>query len=129
MLHNGRNSVKNLYLSGSDFLLCRQNSPLLKLRAQQLEATDLPLTRNAYRSTIAIHMQCNMKGPTSMKKRSNALQRENVRDAKTRWSPGKAGLKALRLLSSEYDLSVARGDLLFLNGGWYITHAGLLRLA
>ncbi len=59
------------------------------------------------------------------------LQRENLRDAKTRWSGrlGKQGLRVLDLLSSRYRLSVALGDLLLLDGRWYVTHAGLLRLA
>src|SRR5579863_670306 len=35
----------------------------------------------------------------------------------------------LRELTCKYQLSVAAGDLNFLDGRWYITHAGLLRIA
>jgi len=37
--------------------------------------------------------------------------------------------KSLEALSTHYLFSVALGDLLFLDGKWYVTHAGLLRLA
>jgi hypothetical protein len=35
----------------------------------------------------------------------------------------------LKSLSVQYKLSIALGDLLLLEGKWYVTHAGLLRLA
>jgi len=38
-------------------------------------------------------------------------------------------LNQLRDLTSRFDFSIAAGDLIFLNGSWYVTHAGLLRLA
>jgi len=55
---------------------------------------------------------------------------QNVRLAKLRW----AGLPrlafiALRELSREYRLSVALGDLLYIDERWYVSHAGLLRIA
>jgi hypothetical protein len=37
--------------------------------------------------------------------------------------------KSLEALSIHYAFSVVLGDLLFLDGNWYVTHAGLLRLA
>jgi hypothetical protein len=37
--------------------------------------------------------------------------------------------KSLRALCDQYDLKVATGDVLLLEGRWYVTHAGLLRLA
>jgi hypothetical protein len=36
---------------------------------------------------------------------------------------------ALRSLTYDYRFAVAKGDLLLLDGNWYVTHAGLLRLA
>src|SRR4029077_5289453 len=36
---------------------------------------------------------------------------------------------ALRKLTSEHQLSVALGDLLLLDGRWYVTHTGLLGVA
>ena len=56
--------------------------------------------------------------------------RSNVRLAQSLW--GKLSgfaLKQLRELTRKYRFSVAAGDLLFLDGGWYVTHAGLLRIA
>jgi hypothetical protein len=38
-------------------------------------------------------------------------------------------LRALRELIQRHEISVTNGDIKFLNGGWYVTHAGLLRLA
>jgi hypothetical protein len=38
-------------------------------------------------------------------------------------------LSSLASLIKEHQLSVSHGDLLLLNRGWYVTHAGLLRLA
>jgi len=40
-----------------------------------------------------------------------------------------ANVRALRVLSARYEFSVAVGDLLLLDANWYVTHAGLLRLA
>ncbi|MGA8224439.1 MAG: hypothetical protein WB780_22530 [Candidatus Acidiferrales bacterium] len=42
---------------------------------------------------------------------------------------GHATLNALNSLSERYGFSVALNDLLLLDGKWYVTHAGLLRLA
>jgi len=38
-------------------------------------------------------------------------------------------LQAIRKLIQTTSLSVADGDIVYLNGGWYVRHAGLLRLA
>src|ERR1035437_6549018 len=38
-------------------------------------------------------------------------------------------LSGLKELTSQYLLSVASGDLLLLDGRWYVTHSGLLGLA
>ena len=66
-----------------------------------------------------------------MRMRINVIQRHNLRDAKTRWSDRLeiSNVRALRVLSARYEFSVAVGDLLLLDGNWYVTHAGLLRLA
>jgi hypothetical protein len=56
--------------------------------------------------------------------------RSNVRLAQSLW--GKLSGFALEQLSEltiKYRFSVAAGDLLFLDGRWYVTHAGLLRIA
>ena len=56
--------------------------------------------------------------------------RSNVRLAQSLW--GKLSgfvLKQLSELTKKYRFSVAAGDLLLLDGQWYVTHAGLLRIA
>jgi hypothetical protein len=40
-----------------------------------------------------------------------------------------SGVSALKDLVQELSLSVTSGDLLYLDGRWYVTHAGLLRFA
>ena len=53
----------------------------------------------------------------------------NVRLARTLWGPlSKIVTTSLRELIGKHGLSVAAGDLLLLEGRWYVTHAGLLRL-
>jgi len=61
----------------------------------------------------------------------NKLISRNTRDAKSRWGNllGRAALDALRTYSEEFQFSVAIGDLLFLDNGWYVTNSGLVRLA
>jgi hypothetical protein len=56
--------------------------------------------------------------------------RSNKKLAKSMW--GELSTRALRNLKDLTDthaLSVAAGDLQFLEGRWYVTHAGLLRIA
>jgi hypothetical protein len=66
-----------------------------------------------------------------MKTRITAIQRHNLRDARIRWADRLkiSDIRALRVLSARYEFSIAIGDLLLLDGNWYVTHAGLLRLA
>ena len=65
-----------------------------------------------------------------MQKRTNNLLRQNISLA--RKSIGKLGrqsYQALINLSRDCGFSIALGDLLLLDGRWYVTHAGLLRIA
>jgi hypothetical protein len=56
--------------------------------------------------------------------------RSNVKCARQMWGqPPKMALRNLKALTDQYSLSVAAGDLQFLEGRWYVTHAGLLRIA
>jgi len=59
------------------------------------------------------------------------LIRQNKRCAKLRWGSllGRNVLSALGNLTEQFHFSVANGDLLFLDTGWYVTHTGLVRLA
>jgi len=64
-----------------------------------------------------------------MKRTSRAFQ-INKRSAEHSWGRLSSRLVAsLRSLTSDFHLSVAKGDIICLDGGWYITHSGLLRLA
>jgi hypothetical protein len=64
-----------------------------------------------------------------MKRMSEAF-RLNKRLAKHLWGRLSPPLLAsLQGLTSTYGLSVGKGDIICLDGGWYVTHAGLLRLS
>jgi hypothetical protein len=64
-----------------------------------------------------------------MTKKPNGWVR-NRQAAKEQWGPlSRPLLRRLREITSEYGLSVAAGEVLLLEGRWYVTHAGLLRLA
>src|SRR6516164_9067395 len=59
-----------------------------------------------------------------------ALTALNAKLARTTWeSVPRMALKILSNLTSEYGFSIAAGDLQLLDGRWYVTHSGLLRLA
>ena len=66
-----------------------------------------------------------------MKKRFGRLARKNVKLAKEKWfrELNKEHLQTLKSLTEGYGFAVTLGDLLLLEGKWYVTHAGLLRLA
>jgi len=64
-----------------------------------------------------------------MKTIPSAVQAE-LETARERWGPlNPEVLSSFESLIKEHQLSVSHGDLLLLNRGWYVTHAGLLRLA
>ena len=64
-----------------------------------------------------------------MKTKPRALQAE-LETARERWgSLSPDVINSFESLIEEHHLSVSHGDLLLLNHGWYVTHAGLLRLA
>jgi len=64
-----------------------------------------------------------------MNKKSNGWIR-NRQAAKEKWGTLiRPLLQRLREITSEYGLSVAAGEVQLLDGRWYVTHAGLLRLA
>jgi hypothetical protein len=63
-------------------------------------------------------------------KRNVVSFRSNVKLARQLWGePSRIALQSLRELTVRYSLSVAAGDLQFLDGRWYVTHSGLLQLA
>jgi hypothetical protein len=64
-----------------------------------------------------------------MKQKKDLVQRE-INLARRRWCGiGAEKLEELRRLVRRYRLSVALGDVLLIDAGWYVTHAGLLRIA
>ncbi len=63
-------------------------------------------------------------------KKSYPLYLSNIRWARSVWGKlDRAAKVGLRELTQRCGLSVIAGDLQFLGGRWYVTHAGLLRLA
>ncbi len=62
--------------------------------------------------------------------RKGSAVQSNLRWARKLWAGiSPIGFVALRQISEMYKLSVPFGDLLFLEGRWYVTHVGLVRLA
>jgi hypothetical protein len=63
-------------------------------------------------------------------KRNVVSFRSNANLARQLWGePSRIALRTLRDLTVKFSLSVAAGDLQFLEGRWYVTHSGLLQLA
>jgi hypothetical protein len=73
--------------------------------------------------------------PTRNKKKRvrglRSLTQENIRLATSRWQDEftPSVLPELKKLSGDLGLSIGSGEALLLDGKWYVTHAGLLRIA
>ena len=64
-----------------------------------------------------------------MSRRSNSV-RTNIKLAQTAWGVlPRTALYCLRNFTSVFGLSVAMGDIRLIDGRWYVTNAGLLRIA
>ncbi len=59
----------------------------------------------------------------------HALTLQNIRSARRSWTISRDQIKTLKALTQEFRLSLALGDLSLLDGKWYVTHSGLMRLA
>src|ERR1700676_5098726 len=57
------------------------------------------------------------------------LTLQNIRTARLNWVLSRNQAALLRTLTGGLKLSVAIGDLRLIDGGWYVTHSGLMRLA
>jgi hypothetical protein len=57
------------------------------------------------------------------------LIKRNIRFARRHWDISAEQVATLKRLTEEFQLSVVAGDLKLLDGKWYVTHAGLLRIA
>ena len=64
-------------------------------------------------------------------KAKSQLARRNLAHAKALWPTqcSKLMLKVLRELTTTFGFSIASGELRIIDGRWYVTHSGLLRLA
>ena len=61
---------------------------------------------------------------------ASSVNRTNLRFAKNRWEQiSSENRQHLKRLGTDYHFSVGNGDLLLLEGRWYVTHSGLLSLA
>jgi len=59
-----------------------------------------------------------------------SLAKQNVQLARRKWGRlASFAVEALKSHSNQHRVSVAAGDLLWLDGAWYVTHPGLLRIA
>ncbi len=57
-------------------------------------------------------------------------KQKNATIAKTVWGNlSRIALDALDDLTKRYSLCISSGDLLYLDGKWYVTHSGLLGIA
>ena len=72
-----------------------------------------------------------MKSQVAAHSQLRNLFRQNVRLARglNLGQSEPVAIHRLRELTMKFGLSLALGDFQYLNGGWYVTHAGLLRLA
>ncbi len=57
------------------------------------------------------------------------LAKSNIRFARRNWDVSTEQVGMLKRLTEELQLSVVVGDLRLLDGKWYVTHSGLLRIA
>ena len=66
-----------------------------------------------------------------MTRNNRLLTRANVSYARRHWPVecSKAVLSKLKELTTTFSISVARGEVCLINGAWYITNGGLLRIA
>jgi hypothetical protein len=60
---------------------------------------------------------------------SSVLTFQNVRLARKIWTVYSEHIHVLKSLTREFQISIAQGDLRLLDGKWYVTHSGLMRLA
>ena len=67
----------------------------------------------------------------SNRQKLHALLRQNIKHAKAAWPVecSKPILTSLRELTTRFAFSIGLGDLRLMDGWWYVTHSGLLRLA
>ena len=72
-----------------------------------------------------------MQRPKTKSEKIESLVQQNAKLAKSLWSGELSpfNLSALKKLTRESGLALAAREILWLNGGWYVTSGGLLRIA
>ena len=72
-----------------------------------------------------------MREASALQSSTYTLFRRNRQLARRRWglALSRHVIAQLRYLSDEFSFSISSGDLIPLEGSWYVTHTGLLRLA
>ena len=71
-----------------------------------------------------------MKERNQMSTNIETAFRANAKLARILWGkPSKIALNGLKTLIARYSVSVAAGDIQLIDGRWYVTHGGLLRIA
>jgi hypothetical protein len=78
-----------------------------------------------------LDMKTQQLGSSEQRGLVDLLLRRNVKLARSRWKNlgVKLGVQQLKALTQQYKFSIAYGDLVWLERGWYVTHTGLVRLA
>jgi hypothetical protein len=78
-------------------------------------------------------MNSNMKDkdpqPVKEKPQRRLLTIRNIRCARRKWEVSRDQVDILKDLTEELELSVSAGHLRLIDSNWYVTHAGLLRVA
>src|ERR1035437_8623145 len=67
--------------------------------------------------------------PVKEKPQRRLLAIRNIRIARKKWEVSRDQVAVLKNLTEELELSVATGHLRLINNRWYVTHAGLLKIA
>jgi hypothetical protein len=63
------------------------------------------------------------------KQKQQLLAIRNIRYARRKWEVSRDQMDMLKSLTAELELSVSAGHLRLIDNNWYVTHAGLLRIA
>jgi hypothetical protein len=75
------------------------------------------------------HIKDKDRQPVKEKPQRRFLAIRNIRFARRNWGISPEQVATLKCMTEDLQLSVPLGDLLLLDNKWYVTHAGLLRVA
>jgi hypothetical protein len=102
-----------------------------QVQSQPLENTNSRALKDSQRDRDRHHFKNKIESDKTVgRQKSTPLSNSNVRNAKAIWGvSSKFALRVLLAICNQHQLSIEAGDLQLLNGRWYITHSGLLRIA